>query len=58
MTADNTTLDEEERNRVNNNHDDLETLLANRDNEAMQMEMQQEVKGDQQMMADGDAQQE
>jgi hypothetical protein len=34
MTSDNTTLDEEERKRVNNNHEDLETLLANRDAEA------------------------
>jgi hypothetical protein len=35
MTSDNTTLDEEERKRVNDNHEDLETLLANRDAEAM-----------------------
>jgi hypothetical protein len=31
MTADKTTLDEEERKRVNNNHEDLESLLANRE---------------------------
>lgn len=31
MTSENTTLDEEERHRVNNNHEDLETLLANRE---------------------------
>ena len=37
MTSDNTTLNEDERDRVNNNTDDLEKLLANRDNEAPAM---------------------
>ena len=36
MTADNTTLNENERERVNGNPDDLEELLNIRDKEAAQ----------------------
>ena len=43
MTAENTTLDEGEREKVNGNPDDLEELLNNREKEAAQAAMMDEV---------------